>query len=217
MKNKISVTELFVILALLIPSNSFALEDGTLLFVENGQNLVECYTNSSYSHVAMVIDDHVYEANLPDIKKQSLRDWFTNIGKRNEGTGSPALVVVMMPKQSFSKDEISKMKTFLEEQVDRRYSIRGYLRKVPGEGIHCAEMCAGALEKSGRFKFKNQNYTYSPGDLYNCMPYSQFGKKLYVRMKVEHRRTMTARWCDWWKHTGTACGWSCVETMVFCW
>lgn len=210
---------IIVVLGLLMPaSTALAMEDGTLLFVENGQNLVECYTHSAFSHVAIVIDDQVYEAQPPKIFKQPLLDWFTNVGKYNEGAGSPALVVVMKPEKPYSKEEIAKMREFLEDQVGRRYSIRGYLRKVPGEGIHCAEMCAGALEASGRCEFSDANYTYSPGELHDIVPdYTQFGKKLYVRIKDEHRRSVASRWKDWWRHKGSMCGWSCVETMTFCW
>ena len=208
-----------VILGVLFPAaNSLAIEDGTLLFVENGQNLVESYTHSTYSHVAIVIDDQVYQAEPPQVKKEPLLEWFTNVGKYNEGKGSPALVVVMKPETPYSKEEVAKMRDFLEQQVGRRYSIRGYLRKVPGDGIHCAEMCSGALEASGRFSFPNHNYTYSPGELYKIIPeYRQFGKKLYVRIKDEHRRPVASRWKDWWQHKGTMCGWSCLETMTFCW
>jgi hypothetical protein len=209
----------FVILCLMFPTaKALAVEDGTLLFVENGQNLVECYTHSSYSHVAIVIDNQVYEAEPPRIHKEPLLDWFTKIAKYNEGAGSPALVVVKSPDKPYSSEEIARMREFLEEQVGRRYSIRGYVRKVPGNGIHCAEMCAGALEASEKFSFPNENYTYSPGSLFDATAgYHQVGNKLYVRMKDEHRRTVASRWKDWWKHKGTMCGWSCVETMTFCW
>lgn len=210
---------LIIILGLLASTTSVhAVEDGTLLFVENGQNLVETYTHSTYSHIAIVIDDHVYEAEPPRIRKQSLLEWFTNIGKHNEGTASPALVVVMAPDKPYSKEEVGNMREYLEKQVGRRYSIRGYLRNVPGDGIHCSEMCAGALEASGRYDFSRPNYTYSPGDLHDSiLDYHQFGKKLYVRVKDEYRRPVTSRWKDWWKHKGLMCGWSCVETMTFCW
>lgn len=210
---------LTIVLGLLLPSSTaLAMEDGTLLFVENGQNLVECYTKSSYSHVAIVIDGQVYQAEPPRIRKEPVLDWFTNIAKYNEGSGSPALVVVMAPDKPYSKEEIAKMREFLESQVGRRYSIRGYLRKVPGDGIHCAEMCSGALEASGRFDFSEENFKYSPGHVHDLLSgYHQFGNKLYVRMKEEHRRSLSLRWKDWWKHKGTMCGWSCVETMKFYW
>lgn len=210
---------LIIILGLLASATSIhAMEDGTLLFVENGQNLVECYTHSKYSHVAIVIDDHVYEANPPMIQKHSLLEWFTNIGKHNEGTASPALVVVMLPDKPYSEKEIGNMREYLEKQVGRRYSVKGYLRKIPGDGIHCSEMCASALEASGRCDFPEPNCTYSPRDLHEFIAdYHQFGKKLYVRIKGEYRRPVTSRWKDWWKHKSSMCGWSCIETMTFCW
>jgi len=205
-------------LVLLMPSQLFAIENGTLLFVENGQNLVECYTKSSYSHVAIVLDDCVYEAELPEVKKYTVQEWFTNIGKYNDGKGSPALVEIQAPDKPYTKEELGKMKVFLESQVGRRYSIRGYLRKIPGTGIHCSEMCATALESSGRCNFSVQNCEISPGDLHDWISgHHQVGNQLYVRIKPEHRRTLCSRWSDWWKHKGTACGWSCCESLTFCW
>ena len=206
----------FLILCL-IPSTLFSFENGTLLFVENGHNLVEKYTHSSYSHVAIVIDDEVYEAEPPKIHKMSSQDWITKIGKDNEGTGSPEVVSVMAPDKPYTKEEIDKMKAFLESQVGRRYSIKGYVRKRPGDGIHCAEMCSEAIEASGRSDFPNPNCQFSPGSLHDAIEgYHQVGKKLYIRTKDEHRRTMCSRWGEWWCRKGTTCQWSCWETLTFC-
>jgi hypothetical protein len=199
--------------AALFSSQIFALENGTLLFIENGQNLVESCTHSSFSHVAIVIDDYVYEADLPQIKKQTVLEWLTNVGKHNEGKGSPALLVVLAPNKPYLELEVSKMREFLEGQVGRRYSVRGYFKKVPGDGIHCAEMCACALESSGKFKFLNAHCTLSPQNLYDCVPYHQSGSKLYVRVK--HRRPIASRWCDWLGKKGTMCSWSCLELFCF--
>lgn len=198
--------------------NAIALENGTLLFVENGQNLVESYTHSTFSHVAIVIDDQVYEAAPPKIKRIPLKDWFTNIGKHNEGRGSPALVEIWKPDRPYSKTELEKMKEYLDGQVDRRYSIRGYLRKVPGDGIHCAEMCSEALEVTGRHSFEKQNFEISPGELRSLISgYQQNGSKLYVQILPENRRPVRSRWKDWWVSKGTECKWSCWETWTFCW
>lgn len=205
------------VLILLFPCQSFALEDGTLLFVENSHNLVESYTKSSFSHVAIVIDDCVYEANPPQVKKQTLQEWCLDVGKLNEGSGSPALVSVFVPNNPYSKEQVCDMKTFLEKQVGRRYSIKGYLTNTTSDGIHCSEMCSLALEASGKYEFSRQNCTYSPGDLHNFLPYHRIGNKLYFRIKDCHRRTMPSRIYDWCKKKGTTCTWGCLETLAICW
>ena len=201
----------------LVPSLAYSFENGTLLFVENGHNIVEKYTHSSYSHVAIVVDEQVYEAEPPKIHKMTVEDWFTKIGKDNEGSGSPEVVSIMVPKKSYTEEETAKMKEFLESQVGRRYSIKGYVRKQPGDGIHCAELCSEALEKSGRCDFSTPNCQFSPGSLHDTLSdHQQVGKKLYVRTKDEYRRTTCSRWKDWWCHKGTTCSWSCWETLTFC-
>ena len=206
----------FVIFAWLIPGTVNAFEDGTLLFVQNGHNLVEYYTKSSYSHVAIVIDNHVYQAEPPRIRVQGLDEWFVDVAHFNEGRGSPAIVEVMVPAKKYNKKEVAAMKKFLDEQVDRRYSIRGYVRKMPGDGIHCAEMCSQAIVMSGRAEF-SEPHKLSPGDLHDFVVEShKSGTMLYVKTKPEYRRGTCERWGDWWDKRWVSCKWSCRETMAFC-
>jgi hypothetical protein len=193
--------------------------DGSLLFVENGYNIVERFTDSSYSHVAIVLDGVVYEANPPDVRTYPLAEWFTNIGKANEGSGSPAIVEIVSPNRPYTKDELREMRTYLNEQVGRRYSVRGYLRKSPGDGIHCAEMCATALEKTGLVDFSTTNCTFSPGTLRESVNviHHRDGQKLYVTIRKEHRRSTGQRVKDYWSSQKDMCRWSWKETLKFCW
>jgi hypothetical protein len=195
------------------------LPDGTLLFVENGYNIVERFTDSSYSHVAIVVDGQVYEANPPKVIKYSVEDWFTNIGKNNEGIGSPAIVEALLPNTPYSEAELKAMREYLEKQVGRRYSVKGYLKKHAGDGIHCAEMCSAALETTGRINFESENCRFSPGTLRETVEssYHRDGMKLYVSTKKEHRRNVTERLKDYWARQTTMCKWSCIETMLYCW
>jgi hypothetical protein len=202
------------------PSWAHALdvEDGSLLFVENGHNLVECYTNSNFSHVAIVIDGLVYEAEMPEIKTYSIQGWLTKIGRANEGSASPEIVSLVAPDTPYTAEELDRMRTYLQQQVGRRYSIRGYLRGVEGDGIHCSEMCAAAIEVAGRHNFSTANCEISPGDLHDWLPnHHQVGNKMYVYIKKPHRRSVATRWGDWWGDQGRACRWSCFETWTFCW
>lgn len=196
-----------------------AIPDGSLLFVENSQNLVESYTNSSYSHVAIVLGGEVYEAEPPKVRTYTIKQWFTNVARYNEGLGSPAIVSIFTPKQPLSEEEVARMKEYLEAQVGRRYSIRGYLRKIEGDGIHCSEMCAAALEATERIDFREPNQQMSPGELHSgtSKHYEQHGDKLYATVKKEYRRSTCERWQDWWLHKGSMCRWSCWETWTFCW
>jgi hypothetical protein len=191
--------------------------NGSLLFVENGYNVVERFTDSSYSHVAIVIDGVVYEANPPNVRTFPVSEWFTNIGKANEGVGSPAIVEIVSPNRPYTQDELTAMKTYLDEQVGRRYSVRGYLRKTPGDGIHCAEMCATALEKAGVVDFSTTNCTLSPGTLREAVTaiHHRDGQKLYVTIRKEFRRSTGQRLKDYWSAQKTMCGWSWKESLKF--
>ena len=215
---------LMIWMLLASPAMASSFEDGTLLFLENSSNIVECYTDSSYSHVAVILSDEhgekwLYNAEPPRVRKYRLVDYFKEIGRMNEGTKSKVITSILCPKEPYTEEQVGKLRHFLEDQVGRGYSIKGYLRKVEGVGIHCSQMCAGAVEATGRQSFSSPNYCISPGKLRSLVSstYKQHGNKLLVETKHEHRRTISGRWSNWWKSRGTLCSWSCWETLRFCW
>ena len=212
-------------LALLV-SPSFAnggFEDGTLIFLENSSNIVERYTDSSYSHVAIIMSDKggkqwLYNAEQPRVKRYKIVDYFAEIGRMNEGTKSKVLTSIVRPRRAYTEAEKVKMRAYLEKQVGRTYSIRGYLRDIPGSGIHCSEIVAAAIEATGRRNFVTANYSISPGELASLVSIDHVrqGKKLVVRTKKAERRTVCRRWSDWWVSRGSWCRWSCWETLRYC-
>lgn len=200
-----------------------AFEDGTLIFLENSSNVVECYTDSTYSHVAIVMSDKdgvqwLYNAEPPRIRKYKVVDYFAEIGRMNEGTNSKVVTSIVRPRRRYTRSEKAKMREYLEGQIDRQYSIRGYLRSIPGTGIHCSEMIAAAIEATGRRNFVAKNFSISPGELASLVSVDHVrqGKKLVVVTKKDETRSMCRRWSDWWKGRGTLCGWSCLETLRYC-
>lgn len=219
-----AIIGLFLLLLSPVMAYGSGFEDGTLIFLENSSNIVECYTDSSYSHVAIVMSDDngkqwLYNAEPPKIRKYDPLEYFEVIGRMNEGTKSKVVTSIVRPRRPYSKEEKKRMRSYLEDQIGRRYSIRGYLRNIPGDGIHCSEMCAGAVESSGRRSFTRSNYRISPGylrDLVSVGHYQQ-GKKLLVETKKQDQQSLCSRWSAWWKERGTLCGWSCWETLRFCW
>lgn len=211
-------------LVLLVPTFAQAgFEDGTLIFLENSSNIVERYTDSSYSHVAIIMSDKngkqwLYNAEHPRVKRYKVVDYFAEIGRMNEGTKSKVVTSIVRPKRAYTKSEKSKMRAYLEKQMDRTYSIRGYLRDIPGKGIHCSEMVAAAIEKTGRRNFVTANYSISPGALASLVSIDHVrqGKKLIVITKKSKKRTTSRRWRDWWVSRGSWCRWSCGETLRYC-
>ncbi len=210
----------------LIVSPSFAnggFEDGTLIFLQNSSNIVECYTDSTYSHVAIIMSDKdgtqwLYNAEQPRVKRYKVVDYFAEIGRMNEGTKSKVLTSIIIPKRAYSNTEKAKMRAYLKSQIGRTYSIRGYLRNLIGHGIHCSEMVAAAIEETGRRNFVKANYSISPGELASLVSVDHVrqGKKLVVRTKKADRRTTSGRWRDWWVSRGNWCRWSCWETLRYC-
>lgn len=194
----------FLAILLLLTSTTYALESGDLLFVQNSHNLVENYTKSTYSHVAIVIKDNqqiwVYEASPPVIKKYTLDDWLDQIGQYNlNHKQSPAVLKIVSPNWSYSDNDIFEMKCFLEKHLGRRYSIRGYVRGVKTNGIHCSEMCAGALESTGKIDFLVENMCISPGDLDNMLSTSHhlIGRYLLTSKKYDSKLNVSVAWYCW--------------------
>jgi hypothetical protein len=198
-------------------------EDGTIILLENSSNIVECYTDSTYSHIAIIMSDEngeqwLYNAEPPRVRRYRVVDYFAVIGRMNEGTNSKVVTSIVRPRRSYTSSEKVKMRAYLEDQVGRTYSIRGYLRDVPGTGIHCSELVAAAIESTGRRNFVSANHSLSPGELTSLISIDHVrqGKKLVVQTKKSERRTLCQRWSSWWKGRGTLCGWSCWETLRYC-
>jgi hypothetical protein len=192
--------------------------DGTLLFVENGSNIIEQYTDSTYTHVAIIVTEEgtawVYEATPPKVRRVTLEHWLTGMARYNERRSfSPALVSIAKPKKLYTEEQVVKLKEYLESQRGRVYSLRGYVRNRPTTGIHCSELCAGALEAMGS-EFSTLNYRISPADLRRLVEadYHQHNR-MSVSLKEEFRRSTCTRWWDWWRSRGMWCRWSCWETL----
>ena len=75
-------------LILLLFMSLVSVPDGTLLFVEGGNELVMDYTDSPYSHVAVIFNEdgkpYVYEAVRPICRKISLEDYIKEIESEND-------------------------------------------------------------------------------------------------------------------------------------
>lgn len=202
-------------------SHAEMLDTGTLIFVENSSNVVESYTDSSYTHVTIVVMDDgytpwVYDAAPPVIRRVKLVDWLAEMAKRNEGWDSPAVISIVH--RPYSPEEMDKIQTYLVEQEGRPYSLRSYLRSRPGSGIHCSEMCAGAFEAAGH-QLSTPNFSISPGELRELVrsTHVQQGEKLVAYSRREHRRSTCRRWIDWWRSRETLYSWYYWESLKFCW
>jgi hypothetical protein len=200
------------------------LEDGTLMFLENCNSVVEYSTGGEIGHVALVFNDddgcNVYEATPGQVRQVSLDDYLAELARinRRRDANDQVRALAYRPTPSYSESELAAMRAALDAQVGRRYSIRNYVRRNPGDGIHCAELTALVLNASGRFQLE-RGAKIHPGALYAQIEVSQHygpAEELAI-LQPEDRETWcvraqrrTAEWFTW-------CGWSCREAWLWCW
>lgn len=126
-------------------------EDGSLLFIENGNRIVQNHTDSTITHVAIIFkndnDFWVYEAVQPKVRKIKLADYYLEIEKINTRKKEKRKLKVWISNPNDPLTEIQKelAKTYLEKQIGRKYSIAGYLEEIPVKGIHCCELVGETL------------------------------------------------------------------------
>lgn len=203
-----------------------AFENGTLIFLENCNSVVEYSTRADIGHVAMVFRSDagegaavwIYEATPGEVRRVLLNEYYAELARINKRRDSDDQVRVwaLRPKKPYSDDEVSRMREYLDEQVGRRYSIKNYVRKKPGDGIHCAELASNTLNRSGRFVFE-QCHRIHPSALFAAMKSTHHSP---VEVQIP---TLTAKesWCvranRRWSEWSNWCGWSCKEAWLMLW
>jgi len=131
------------------------------------------HTGSCLTHVAIVLDEWVYEAVPPRVRKMRLLDYYVHL----EEWGQNKFVeqrdfswFIIQPRKEFSLQALTIMKIYAQSQVGRRYMLRGYWQKQETRGIFCSQYISKIIEKSGLII--SANYRESPASLYNkLLPY----------------------------------------------
>ena len=150
---------------------SHDIPDGSLLFVEGGNETVMSHTNSPYSHVAIIFnvdgEPWVYEAVDPVVRKVKLSDYIREIESENNN-GKLMKLWVRKPR---AKLDIKVMLQYLERQLGREYSINSYLTGISQKSIHCGELTARTM-LAGRLKVHGNLCKKTPQGIMNlCRPY----------------------------------------------
>lgn len=207
-------------LLLAVAIGSLEVGEGTLVVLENSNLAVETYTRSETTHVGMLLDCNgklfVYEAAPKAVRKISLDDYFQELSRFNlhKWESQRLRLMLYQPKQPYTPQELTAIRAFLEEQVGRRYSIKGYVRKKPSDGIHCADLVSTALVKTGRYRF-DQTYAVSPAALVEQVK-ATHEKPVEIDLPPYEK---TGGWCErswnWWGDLCTWCGWACWEMCTF--
>lgn len=146
--------------------------NATLLFIENGNKLVQSQTGSKITHIAVIINIEeeawVYEADKPRVRKIKLSDYKAEIIKKNNKKKEKDKMSVLLaePKNEFSNEEVNKLKEYFDSQIGRKYSVKSYLTEEEEKGIHCCEMTATGFNKIGK-QVSNNPCAETPIELLN--------------------------------------------------
>lgn len=196
-----------------------AIPDGSLVFLQNSNRVVEKYTGHSVTHVGVVLnhgeESWLYEATPKEVRRIKLANYYAELGEANRGNKRPIRVWLLRPARPYNNFERARMQRFLESQLDRRYSIRSYVRQKPGDGIHCAELAASTLNASGQFELK-ACHRLSPGQLYQLTSQHYSDPTEVTLPEPDEGRSWCERSWDWWGGFFHWCSWSCYETWTFC-
>ncbi len=204
-------------------SHAAAYEDGSLLFLENCNSVVQWTGDGKIGHVAMLFRDDqgetwVYEATPGRLRKVTLAQYREELARinsrRDDGEGIRGLV--MQPKRAYTPTEVTAMLEYLDEQIGRRYSVRNYVRDKPGDGMHCAEMTSSTLNRSGQYDFESPGKIH-PAELFRKVSPSHTAvEPLDLEIELQQLtwcQRQSLRWSEYW----TLCKWSCRESWAWCW
>lgn len=209
-----------LVLTACLLSGATPLEDGTVIYLENSNPVVERYTGSSVTHVAIAINigdqPWVYEATPNEVRRLPLSEYRHEIGELNQGRRKKVGLTCMRPKQVYSAAEVAAMRAYLDSQLGRRYSVKGYVRQKQGDGIHCAELLANTLTRGGHLTFE-QAFRMSPHEVVERATQAYGAPAALSAAPVTPRDTWCARSWRWWSGTFEWCGWAAVEAWTFCW
>jgi hypothetical protein len=198
-----------------------SLPEGTLLFMTNASSVVELTTRGQIGHAAIVMHDAgaawVYEACPGKVRRVPVDEYFVELARINKRRDDEDRVQVfaLSAKKPYASEDGARMRTYLETQVGRRYSIKNYVRGKPYDGIHCAELAASALNQSGRYAFQDCHEIH-PQALYTALLPTHEPQEIAVPpLAVKESWCVRAqRRCAGWM---TWCGWSWGEAWRFCW
>ena len=196
--------------------------DGSLLFLENCNSVVELATRDEIGHVAIAMREDgetwIYEATPGKVRKLTFAAYEEELSRINAGRNSRDAVKlwIVSPQRQFTPAEVTAMQEFLDEQLGGSYSVKNYVRNQPGDGTHCAELAAGTLNRSGRFDLARPHAIH-PAKLLTIIEPEYPAKSEYTIGKLAVTEPWYVRWGRCCASTCNWCDWSCREAWSFAW
>ena len=208
-----------LLLTMLMPA-AVDVQDGSLLVLKNSNKPVVRWTGSDITHIALVVrkggQPWVYEATPAKVRQMPLPEYWRELAALNTRREPKTTVLLLRPKRSYASEQVQSMKRYMDSQLGRRYSIKGYVRDKQSDGIHCAEFASSALATTGRFEFEDAHYSINPAEFYAQV------KDLHeppVRLTFKPAKSNDS-WCSrsWkeWIGFSSWCGWAWYESWTFC-
>lgn len=140
---------------------SVDVQPGTLLFSKGDCLAVKVFTQSEYTHVAMVMlqegQPYVYDSmNGAGVRKLPLKDYLQR--------QSPDVVHVFQPREPLTLEQERLLTEALERELGRPYAVRHHLTGKTSAGLHCAEYMTYAFMHS-RMLYAERPSRVSPASL----------------------------------------------------
>ncbi|MFN0019584.1 MAG: hypothetical protein ACKVP0_15095 [Pirellulaceae bacterium] len=197
------------------------LEDGTLLFLENCSSFVERTTHGSVGHVAIVMHEEqeawVYEAIPGKVRRLKVDEYYAELSRLNARKNEEQQIhtFALRPEKPFSQTERQAMRHYLDEQIGRRYSVKGYVRGKESAGVHCAELASHTLNESGRYHWEHC-HSINPSKLQELIDPTYREPAAVNVPPFETDETWCERAQRRWDSICNWCSWSCGEAWSFC-
>lgn len=197
------------------------LEDGSLLFLENCSSVVQRVTHGRVGHVAIVMNEEsgawVYEAIPGKVRRLSVDDYYGELSRLNARKKEDEQIrtFVLRPEKPFTPKEREGMRRYLDEQIGRRYSVKGYVKGKESTGIHCAELASHTLNESGRYQWERCQ-SINPSKLQELVDPTYTNPVAVALPPHEVEETWCERAQRRWDSVRTWCSWSCGEAWGFC-
>jgi len=207
-----------LILTVAILAANPTITDGSIVFLQKSNELVEVYTGSDKTHIGIIFSDAknqwVYEAAPGKVRRVALPVYLRMIAESNLARSQDVRVFVKRPKREYSERDLYQMRHFLDIQLGKPYTIRHLVRGGNPAGFHCAQLVGESLNKSGRFSLSNP-LALSPAQLLKST-----ATQYEASRKVSLAGRGTQRpWCErtWsaWTDFGSWCRWSLGESWKF--
>jgi len=193
-------------------------QTGTLLVTEGDCLAIRIYTQSPYTHVAVVVvrngKPFVYDsANGAGVRCSTLKNYLSS--------QSPSEIHVFHPKREFSKTKNEKLEEWLDSQLGRPYAISHHLSGERAAGLHCSEYVMDAMQHCGVLKAKRPSRVSPASLVTGITKHGIYTRSMVLQVEpVKHApQPASDSWCgSLWEDTKT-CTSDCyrkTKGWIFC-